>query len=62
MEAPSARTLQRLAEETGYRADVLEKVLRLMDLLQEASTRPPVTVTARHNASGGRPGRDGGKA
>ncbi len=35
MAAPSARTLQRLADETGHQAGTLEKVLRLLDLLQE---------------------------
>ena len=35
MTAPSAQTLQRLADETGYQAGTLEKVLRLLDLLQE---------------------------
>ena len=35
MAAPSAQTLQRLADETGHQAGTLEKVLRLLDLLQE---------------------------
>ena len=35
MAAPSARTLQRLAARTGHQAGTLEKVLRLLDLLQE---------------------------
>ena len=35
MAAPSAQTLQRLADETGHRAGTLEKALRLLDLLQE---------------------------
>ena len=35
MAAPSAQTLQRLAGETGHQAGTLEKVLRLLDLLQE---------------------------
>ena len=35
MAAPSAQTLQNLAGETGYQADTLEKVMRLLDLLQE---------------------------
>lgn len=35
MPAPSAQTLQRLANETGYQAGTLEKVLRLLDLLAE---------------------------
>jgi predicted nucleotidyltransferase component of viral defense system len=33
--APSAQTLQRLAAETGLQAGALEKVLRLLDVLQE---------------------------
>ncbi len=35
MAAPSAQALQRLAEETGHQAGTLEKVLRLLNLLQE---------------------------
>lgn len=35
MAAPSAQTLQRLADETGHQPGTLEKVLRLLDLLQE---------------------------
>ncbi len=35
MAAPSAQTLQRLANETGHQAGTLEKVLRLLDLVQE---------------------------
>ena len=35
MAAPSAQTLQRLADKTGHQAGTLEKVLRLLDLLQE---------------------------
>ncbi len=35
MTAPSAQTLQRLAGETGLQAGTLEKVLRLLDVLQE---------------------------
>ena len=35
MEAPSAQTLQRLANDTGHQPATLEKVLRLLDLLQE---------------------------
>lgn len=35
MAAPSLQTLQRLAEETGYQPGTLEKVLRLLDVLQE---------------------------
>ena len=35
MAVPSAQTLQRLANETGHQAGTLEKVVRLLDLLQE---------------------------
>ena len=35
MAVPSAQALQRLADETGHQAGMLEKVLRLLDLLQE---------------------------
>lgn len=35
MAAPSRETLQRLASETGHQPGTLEKVLRLLDLLQE---------------------------
>ncbi|MCY3880008.1 MAG: nucleotidyl transferase AbiEii/AbiGii toxin family protein [Rhodobacteraceae bacterium] len=35
MGAPSAQTLQRLADKTGHQPGTLEKVLRLLDLLQE---------------------------
>lgn len=35
MPAPSIQTLQRLADETGNQLNTLEKVLRLLDLLQE---------------------------
>ena len=35
MTAPSAQTLQRLADDTGHQSGTLEKVLRLLDLLQE---------------------------
>jgi predicted nucleotidyltransferase component of viral defense system len=37
MAAPSLQTLQRLAADTGYEPGTLEKVLRLLDLLQEIS-------------------------
>jgi hypothetical protein len=40
MAAPSAQTLQNLAGETGYQAGTLEKVLRLLDLLQEIALSP----------------------
>jgi hypothetical protein len=35
MAAPSTQTLQRIASETGYQAGTLEKVMRLLDILQE---------------------------
>ena len=35
MTAPSAQTLQRLADDTGHQPGTIEKVLRLLDLLQE---------------------------
>lgn len=35
MATPSTQTLQRLADDTGYQPGTLEKVLRLLDLLQE---------------------------
>ena len=35
MAAPSAQTLQRLADDTGHQPGTLEKVLRLLDLMQE---------------------------
>ena len=35
MAAPSAQTLQLLADDTGHQPGTLEKVLRLLDLLQE---------------------------
>lgn len=37
MAAPSLQTLQRLAGETGHQAGTLEKVLRLLDILQETA-------------------------
>jgi predicted nucleotidyltransferase component of viral defense system len=40
MAAPSAETLQRLASETGLPAATLEKVLRLIDLLQAIAEDP----------------------
>ena len=40
MAAPSAETLQRLAGETGLPAPTLEKVLRLLDLLQTIAADP----------------------
>ena len=35
MPAPSRETLQRLAAETGHQPGTLEKVMRLLDLLQD---------------------------
>ena len=35
MVAPSTQTLQRIASDTGHQASVLEKVIRLLDVLQE---------------------------
>lgn len=35
MVAPSAQTLQRIADETGHQTGTLEKLMRLLDLLQE---------------------------
>ena len=43
MTAPSAQTLRRLADETGHQAGTLEKVLRLLDLLQEIAWDPVPT-------------------
>jgi predicted nucleotidyltransferase component of viral defense system len=40
MAAPSAETLQRLASDTALPASTLEKVLRLLDLLQVIATDP----------------------
>ncbi|MFD3266391.1 nucleotidyl transferase AbiEii/AbiGii toxin family protein [Phenylobacterium ferrooxidans] len=40
MSAPSAQTLQRLANETGLQAGTLEKVLRLLEVLQEIARDP----------------------
>lgn len=40
MAAPSAQTLQRIADETGHQPGTLEKVLRLLDLLQEIARDP----------------------
>ena len=40
MAAPSVQTLQRLADESGYQLGMLEKVLRLLDLLQEIAGDP----------------------
>lgn len=40
MAEPSVQTLQRLADETGHRLNTLEKVARLLELLQEISGDP----------------------
>lgn len=40
MTAPSAQTLQRIADATGHHLGTLEKVLRLLDLLQEIARDP----------------------
>ena len=40
MAPPTVQTLQRLAAETGYRLDTLEKVLRLLELLDEIGEDP----------------------
>ena len=40
MAPPSAQTLQRLANKTGYQPGTLEKVLRLLDLLREIAGDP----------------------
>ena len=40
MAPPTVQTLQRLAAETGYRLDTLEKVLRLLELLEEIAQDP----------------------
>ena len=43
MATPSAQTLQRLADETGHQPSTLEKVLRLLDLLQEIARDPELS-------------------
>ncbi len=35
MAAPSTQTLQRIASETGHQVGTIEKVMRLLDILQE---------------------------
>ena len=40
MARPTVQTLQRLATETGYQLDTLEKVLRLLELLDEIAEDP----------------------
>jgi len=37
MAAPSIQTLQRIADDTGHQAGTLEKVIRLLDILQETA-------------------------
>ncbi|HEX4182976.1 MAG TPA: nucleotidyl transferase AbiEii/AbiGii toxin family protein [Caulobacteraceae bacterium] len=44
MAAPSAETLQRIASETGLPAPTLEKVLRLLDLLQAIAGDPVLST------------------
>ena len=56
MAAPSAQTLQRLADETGHQLGTLEKVLRLLDLLQEIA-RDPLSVDIDLSGSSSRAGR-----
>src|SRR3546814_17439829 len=43
MAAPSVQTLQRIADETGHQLGTLEKVLRLLDLLQEITRDPDLS-------------------
>src|SRR3546814_11132906 len=43
MAAPSVQTLQRIADETGHQLGTLEKVLRLLDLLQEIARDPDLS-------------------
>ena len=43
MAAPSVQTLQRLAEDTGHQLGTLEKVVRLLDLLQEIARDPALS-------------------
>lgn len=40
MAGPSIQTLQRIADETGHQAGTLEKVIRLLDVLQEIARDP----------------------
>ncbi len=40
MAAPSIQTLQRIASETGYQTDTLEKVIRLLAILFEVAATP----------------------
>jgi predicted nucleotidyltransferase component of viral defense system len=40
MAAPSAQTLQRLADDTGHQLGTLEKVMRLLDMLEEIARDP----------------------
>lgn len=44
MAIPSAQTLQRLAGETGFQPGVLEKALRLLELLQEIALDPVLSL------------------
>ena len=43
MAIPSIQTLQRLADDTGHQPGTLEKVLRLLDLLQEIARDPALS-------------------
>ena len=45
MAAPSARTLQRFADDTRHQPGTLENVLRLLDLLQEIAGSDSVVPT-----------------
>jgi len=40
MAAPSAQTLQRVADETGHQPGTIEKVMRLLDMLEEIARDP----------------------
>jgi hypothetical protein len=40
MAAPSAHTLQRVADETGHQPGTIEKVMRLLDMLEEIARDP----------------------
>jgi predicted nucleotidyltransferase component of viral defense system len=40
MAAPSVQTLQRVADETGHQPGTIEKVMRLLDVLEEIARDP----------------------
>lgn len=40
MAAPSAQTLQRVADETGHQPGTIEKVMRLLDMLEKIARDP----------------------